>query len=262
MKRFLALLLFVPLVANAVPDRPLGANASGHVQPAGQLHFDAISPKVKNHAGTGATETFNIADGNHHNRTLTQSTTLTLTGFTSGQRSWIVIRFVQDGTGGWPIVCPAEVLNCPLLDPLPNSITEVTFWSTDGGATILALPTYGTDFQIVNKSANYTLTAADNTIRHPSTDDNARTFTIPSNASVPFRPGKAYTFINEINVVTIAINSDTMTLQGANTTGSRTLDAGNTCTAVKVSATKWIITGSSGLTLYIFMPEWYCLLNA
>jgi hypothetical protein len=49
-------------------------------------------------------------------------------------------------------------------------------------------------------------------ILHPTADNNARTFTIDSNANVAYPLGTAITFINQINTVTIAITSDTMTL--------------------------------------------------
>jgi hypothetical protein len=47
--------------------------------------------------------------------------------------------------------------------------------------------------------------------------------------------------------VTIAINSDTLVLAGAGTTGSRTLAANGMATALKIASTTWIISGS-GLT--------------
>lgn len=84
-------------------------------------------------------------------------------------------------------------------------------------------------------------------IYHPSSDNNARTFTIPANASVAFPIGTAITFVNEINTVTIAITSDTLTLMGAGSTGSRTLAANGIATALKVASTKWVISGT-GLT--------------
>lgn len=84
-------------------------------------------------------------------------------------------------------------------------------------------------------------------IYHPSSDNNARTFTIPANASVAYPVGTAVTFVNEINTVTIAITSDTLTLAGAGSTGSRTLAANGIATAIKVASTKWVISGT-GLT--------------
>lgn len=100
-----------------------------------------------------------------------------------------------------------------------------------------------------SQSAAYTLVASDagKHIFHPSTDNNARTFTIPANASVAYPVGTTITFINKVNTVTIAITSDTLTLAGTGTTGSRTLAANGMATAVKISSTEWIISGN-GLT--------------
>lgn len=102
---------------------------------------------------------------------------------------------------------------------------------------------------VTDKSADYTFVLGDANLayRHPLADDNPRTWTIPSSA-VAYPIGTTLTIVNEINVLTIAITTDVLTLQGANTTGSRTLAAGNQCTALKVSATRWTIIGSSGLT--------------
>ena len=100
-----------------------------------------------------------------------------------------------------------------------------------------------------SQSAAYTLVATDaqKHILHPSSDNNARTFTIPANASVAYPIGTALTFINEINTVTISITSDTLTLAGSGSTGSRTLAANGVATAIKITSTKWMISGT-GLT--------------
>lgn len=102
-----------------------------------------------------------------------------------------------------------------------------------------------------SKSTAYTLVLTDSGkhILHPSADTTARTFTIPANASVAYPVGTAITFVNQnaAGVVTIAITTDTMRLAGAGTTGSRTLAANGIATAVKLTATEWIISGT-GLT--------------
>jgi hypothetical protein len=71
-----------------------------------------------------------------------------------------------------------------------------------------------------SRSAAYTLTAADAGahLLHPSADTTARTIT-----------------------------TDTMRLAGPGTTGSRTLAANGIATALKITATEWIISGT-GLT--------------
>lgn len=101
-----------------------------------------------------------------------------------------------------------------------------------------------------SQSAAYTLVLSDagKHIFHPSSDNNARTFTIPANSSVAYPIGTAITFINmSAASVTIAITSDTMYLSSAGTTGSRTLAQYGSATAVKITSTNWIISGS-GLT--------------
>ena len=101
-----------------------------------------------------------------------------------------------------------------------------------------------------SQSTAYTLVLADagKHIFHPSGDANARTFTIPANSSVAYAIGTAITFINMTSqVVTIAITTDTMYLSSAGTTGSRSLAQYGSATAIKITSTNWLISGS-GLT--------------
>ena len=101
-----------------------------------------------------------------------------------------------------------------------------------------------------SQSAAYTLVAADagKHIFHPSTDANARTFTIPANGSVAYPIGTAISFVNMTSqVVSIAITTDTMYLAGTGTTGTRSLAQYGTATALKMTSTTWIISGA-GLT--------------
>jgi hypothetical protein len=76
-----------------------------------------------------------------------------------------------------------------------------------------------------------------------------QTVTIPANASVAYPIGTAITFVAgpSASSVIIAIATDTMYLVGAGTSGSRTLAAYGSATAMKVSATVWFIAGT-GLT--------------
>jgi len=102
-----------------------------------------------------------------------------------------------------------------------------------------------------SQSAAYELVLTDGGkhILHPSADTTARTWTIPANGSVAFPVGTAVTFINQngAGVITIAITSDTMRLAGLGTTGNRTLAANGIATAIKITSTEWIISGT-GLT--------------
>ncbi|MBF0399674.1 MAG: hypothetical protein HQL90_02785 [Magnetococcales bacterium] len=96
-----------------------------------------------------------------------------------------------------------------------------------------------------SRSANYTLVLSDagKQILHPAADNTARTFTIPANSSVAFPVGTQIWFVNERNTVTIAITTDTLMLSPSGATGSRTLAARGVATALKITATKWMIFG-------------------
>jgi hypothetical protein len=125
-----------------------------------------------------------------------------------------------------------------------NSSFTQTLPSTDG-VTLGYL-----NVPVNSQSAAYTLvdTDAGKAILHPSTDANARTFTIPANSSVAYEVGTVLTFINMTSqVVTIAITTDTMYLAGTGTTGSRSLAQYGIATAVKMTSTTWLISGT-GLT--------------
>ena len=102
-----------------------------------------------------------------------------------------------------------------------------------------------------SQSAAYTTVLSDSGkhILHPSADTTARTITIDSNTNVAYPIGTAITFVNQnaAGVVTISITSDTMRLAGAGTTGNRTLAANGVATAIKITSTEWIISGT-GLT--------------
>jgi hypothetical protein len=130
---------------------------------------------------------------------------------------------------------------------------SITLAGTD--ATTMTFPPASASVGYLNvpinsQSAAYTTVLADSgkAIFHPSTDANARTFTIDSNANVAYAVGTVLTFINMTSqVVTIAITSDTMYLAGTGTTGSRSLAQYGMATAIKMTSTTWIISGS-GLT--------------
>jgi hypothetical protein len=85
--------------------------------------------------------------------------------------------------------------------------------------------------------------------KHIYVNTSGQTITIPANASVAYPIGTAITFVAgpSASSVIIAIATDTMYLVGAGTSGSRTLAAYGTATAIKVAATTWFINGS-GLT--------------
>jgi len=141
-------------------------------------------------------------------------------------------------TAGTDYVAPGGALGTPSSGTLTNCTADGT-----DAVGFKNVP-------ISSKSAAYTTVLADagKVIFHPSTDANARTFTIDSNANVAYPLGTVLTFINMTSqVVTIAITSDTLYLAGTGTTGSRSLAQYGMASAIKMTSTTWIISGS-GLT--------------
>jgi len=136
----------------------------------------------------------------------------------------------------------------------PNFSTagvQLTTATPTGAASISQSSSLGfLEVPVSSHSADYTLVATDagKTQLHPAADANARTFTIPANASVAYPLGTAHTFVNQTTqVLSITITSDTMTLANSTTTGTRSLAQNGVATALKVSTTGWVISGP-GLT--------------
>lgn len=175
-----------------------------------------------------------------------------ITSFGTGVATWLgtpsssnLAAAVTDETGSGALVfATSPTLVTPVLGtPTSGTLSNCTVDGTDA-VGFRNIPQN-------SQSTAYTLVLADagKHIFHPSADTTARTFTIPANSSVAYPIGTAITFINQngAGVVTIAINTDTLRLSPAGTTGSRTLAANGSATCIKVTSTEWLISGS-GLT--------------
>jgi len=169
----------------------------------------------------------------------------------SGVLTWIgtpssanLAAAMTDETGSGSLVfATSPTLVTPVLGtPTSGTLSNCTVDGTNG-VGYLNIPQN-------SQSAAYTTVLADSgkCIYHPATDANARTFTIAANSSVAYPIGTVIQFVNMTSqVVTIAINTDTMYLAGTGTTGSRSLAQYGVANAMKMTSTTWIITGS-GLT--------------
>jgi hypothetical protein len=101
---------------------------------------------------------------------------------------------------------------------------------------------------LTSQTGDYTCVLADVGVLHPSGAGAGDTITIPANASVAYAVGKVLTFVNAAtDAVGIAITSDTLTIAGTTSTGTRALSQNGVATAIKVTSTSWIISGA-GLT--------------
>ena len=134
----------------------------------------------------------------------------------------------------------------------PSGTTSGTVTSSASTAGYLGMPINAQGSAGV--ALSYTLVASDagKTI-YVSSTPTTPTIVIPPNSStgaVAFEIGTTITIINDIGAATnlsITITTDTMQLAGTGTTGTRTLARYGVATLVKVTSTKWIISGN-GLT--------------
>lgn len=100
-----------------------------------------------------------------------------------------------------------------------------------------------------SQNGNYNVVIGDagKHLYHPA-GQAAATYTIPANSNVAFTVGTTISFVNmSANATTIAVTTDPIYLAGTGTTGNRTLAQYGVATAVKLTSTSWIISGT-GLT--------------
>jgi len=196
--------------------------------------------KVASSASSGTVTSASVVTANGFAGTVATATTTpaitlttSITGVLKGNGTAI-----SAATAGTDYVAPSGALGTPSS----GTLSSCTVDGTDAVGF--------RNIPVNSQSTAYTAVLADSgkVIFHPSTDANARTFTIPANSSVAYAIGTAITFINMTSqVVTIAITSDTMYLSSAGTTGSRSLAQYGSATAIKMTSTTWLISGS-GLT--------------
>lgn len=172
-------------------------------------------------------------------------------GYNGGSTEFSKASGTGDWTAGGGAVSFTFVAPPGAVSLWVYGFTGVTAWQHSGWSITETLAGGTGQLPQNSKSANYTLVASDagKHLLHPSADTTARTFTIPANSAVDWPVGTVVTFVNQASagVLSIAINSDTMRLSPGGTTGTRSLAANGVATAIKLTATEWIIYGS-GLT--------------
>jgi len=138
-----------------------------------------------------------------------------------------------------------------VLSTSPTLVTPVL--GTPSSGNLSSCTADGTDavgFKNIPQNAqtgSYTLVLADSGkhIYH-AVAAGAATYTIPANSSVAYPIGTAITFVNmSTTSISIAITTDTMYLAKDGTTGTRTLANYGSATALKLTSTTWLISGSS-----------------
>lgn len=100
-----------------------------------------------------------------------------------------------------------------------------------------------------SQAGNYAIVLADRGKSLYKPSGAASTMTIPANASVAFPIGTTLTFVNDSAAggLLVAITTDVLAFSPSGATGTRTIAQFGMATAIKVTATRWIISGS-GIT--------------
>jgi len=95
------------------------------------------------------------------------------------------------------------------------------------------------------QSSNYTLVLIDGGKHIYSTNSGAQSITIPTNASVAFPIGTAFTIVNNgTTSITIVTTSLTVFQAGTTNTGNRTIATKGVATCLKVDTNTWFVSGA------------------
>lgn len=158
----------------------------------------------------------------------------------------------NSGTIGLATIAADSLLgNSTGSSAVPSAVTYSTLITAFTGTTSGTLAA-GNDSRFAgpnqnSQSTNYTFVLSDagGQILHPAADTTARTFTIPANSAVAYAVGTKIEIVNQLSagVITLGINTDTLTWYPGGTTGTRTIAAGALVELTKITATSWIVTG-------------------
>lgn len=218
------------------------------------------SGTVTSVSGTGSVNGITLTGTVTSTGSLTLGGSLTITPASFGSQTQNTVLAAPNGSSGSATfralvsadipslnyVVPGGALGTPSSGTLSNCSGSLSNCTVDGTVPVgyLTIPQN-------SQSTAYTLALTDSGkhIYHPSADTTARIWTIPANASVPFPIGTAITLVNDTSAgaITIAITSDTLVWSPSGSTGSRTLAANGMATIIKITSTRWMISGT-GLT--------------
>lgn len=164
---------------------------------------------------------------------------------TLGFSSDTVSRGTINSTGNWVINAPSSGVAFTI-----NSVSGTHSLQIEDSTGAAAYNAGYLESPLNTQSAAYTAVLADSGKTIYYTGASAVALTIPANASVAYPVGTVLTFINDASAavsVTIPITTDTLQWASGGTTGTRTLARYGMATAIKVTSTKWVISGT-GLT--------------
>ena len=190
--------------------------------------------------------------GTPTNLTLTSATGLPVSTGISGLGAGVVSFLTTPSSANLAAALTDETgTGANVFATSPTLVTPVL--GTPASGILSSCTVDGTDavgfknIPVNSQSVAYTTVLSDSgkVLLHPLADTTARTFTIAANASVAYPLGTAITFVNmSTATVTIAIATDTLYLSPSGVTGSFSLSQYGSATAIKVTTTTWLISGS------------------
>lgn len=164
---------------------------------------------------------------------------------TLGFSSNTTARGTVNSTGNWVINAPSSGVALTV-----NGVSGTHSMQIEDSTGATAYNAGYLESPINTQTGAYTAVLADSGKTVYYTGSTSVAMTIPANASVAYPVGTVLTFVNDASAavsITIAITTDTLQWVSAGATGTRTLARYGIATAIKVTSTKWVISGT-GLT--------------
>ncbi len=219
----------------------IAPGTNGNVLTSNGTTWASSAPTASGTVTTVSVTTANGVSGSVATATTTPAISLTLGAITP---STVNGNTITTGTGVLTLGASKTLTVSNSITLAGTDTTTMTFPPASASLGYLNVPQN-------SQSSAYTTVLADagKQIYHPSADTTARVWTIDSNANVAYPIGTTITFVNDTSagVITIAITSDTLVWTGTGSTGSRSLAANGNATALKITSTRWQISGT-GLT--------------
>lgn len=157
-------------------------------------------------------------------------------GFASG----LTLCVTRDGQGKMT----ADFL--PSLASTYNNGSAAFPWLSGnfGSLTVGASPVYAGAPINTQAGTTYTLALSDVGKGVLATNAATKTFTVPANISIPIPAGSLITLVNGgAGAMSIPITTDTLTLAGTVSVGTRSLGQNGIATLYKLTTTTWLISG-------------------
>jgi hypothetical protein len=172
----------------------------------------------------------------------TGSTSLTANNIMIGNGTSAVL-LLAPGTSGNVAISNGTTWTSATVTSFTGTVVATSGSTISDGTTAFAIGYRDIPQNI--QSSNYTLVLIDGGKHIYSTNSGAQSITIPTNASVAFPIGTAFTIVNNgTTAITIVTTSLTVYQAGTTNTGNRTIATKGVATCLKVDTNTWFVSGA------------------